>query len=101
MCLMAKQERAATISAQSRPGVSSEWSVLENHAVRNSVPLSASEMLGVASHRGLQDWELQPVQDATMKDIDPERVEADTRQRSARSRSLRWFENIEQFLVGG
>lgn len=66
----------------------------------HTVPLSASEMLELASDRGLQDWELQSVQDATMKDIDPERVEAYTRQRSARSRSFRRFENIEQFLVG-
>ncbi len=42
----------------------------------HTVPLSASEMLELANDRGLQDWELQPARDATMKDIDPERVDA-------------------------
>jgi predicted HTH transcriptional regulator len=36
-----------------------------------TVPLSASEMLELANDRGLQDWELQPVRDVMMKDIDP------------------------------
>lgn len=66
----------------------------------HTVPLSASEMLELANDRGLQDWELQPAQDATMKDIDSERVETYTRQRSTRSRSFRRFENMEQFLFG-
>jgi ATP-dependent DNA helicase RecG len=66
----------------------------------HTVPLSASEMLELANDRGLQDWELQPVRDATMKDIDPERVDAYVRQRSARSRGLRRFDNLQQFLVG-
>ncbi len=66
----------------------------------HTVPLSASEMLELASDRGLQDWELQPVRDATMKDIDPERVDAYVRQRSARSRSFRRFDNLQEFLIG-
>lgn len=66
----------------------------------HTVPLSASEMLELANDRGLQDWELQPVRDATMKDIDPERVEGYVRQRSARSRSFRRFDNLQQFLIG-
>jgi ATP-dependent DNA helicase RecG len=57
-------------------------------------------MLELANDRGLQDWELQPTRDATMKDIDSERVEAYVRQRSTRSRSFRRFDNMEQFLVG-
>jgi predicted HTH transcriptional regulator len=35
-----------------------------------------------------------------MNDIDPERVEAYVRQRSARSRSFRRFDNLQQFLIG-
>ncbi len=66
----------------------------------HTVPLSASEMLELANDRGLQDWGLQPVRDATMKDIDPERVDAYVRQRSARSRGLRRFDNLQQLLVG-
>ena len=42
----------------------------------HTVPLSASEMLELANDRGLQDWELQLVRDATMRDIDLERVDA-------------------------
>jgi len=56
--------------------------------------------LELANDRGLQDWGLQPVRDATMKDIDPERVDAYVRQRSARSRGLRRFDNLQQLLVG-
>jgi ATP-dependent DNA helicase RecG len=66
----------------------------------HTVPLNASEVLELASDRGLQDWELLPVRDATMKDIDPERVEAYVRQRSARSRSFRRFDNLQQLLIG-
>lgn len=66
----------------------------------HTVPLSASEMLELANDRGLQDWELQPVHDATMKDVNPERVDAYVRQRSARSRGLRRFDNLQQFLIG-
>ncbi len=66
----------------------------------HTVPLSASEMLELANDRGLQDWELQPIRDATMKDIDPERVDAYVRQRSTRSRSFRRFDNLQQFLIG-
>lgn len=66
----------------------------------HTVPLTASEMLELASDRGLQDWELLPVRDATMKDIDLERVEAYVRQRSARSRSFRRFDDLQQLLIG-
>jgi ATP-dependent DNA helicase RecG len=66
----------------------------------HTVPLSASEMLELANDRGLQDWELQPARDATMKDIDPERVDAYVRQRSARSRGFRRFDNLQQLLIG-
>lgn len=66
----------------------------------HTVPLSASEMLELANDRGLQDWELQPAQDATMKDIDPERVEAYVHMRSTRSRNFRRFDNLQQFLAG-
>lgn len=65
-----------------------------------TIPLRASEMLELSNDRGLQDWELQPVKDATMKDIDADRVEAYVHQRSMRSRGLHRFDNMQQFLVG-
>ena len=66
----------------------------------HTVPLSASEMLELANDRGVQEWELQPVRDATMKDIDLERVDAYVHQRSARSRGFRRFDNPQQVLIG-
>lgn len=65
-----------------------------------TIPLRASEMLELSNDRGLQDWELQSVRDATMKDIDSDRVEVYVRQRSMRSRSLHRFDNMQQLLIG-
>jgi predicted HTH transcriptional regulator len=40
----------------------------------HTVSLSLAELLEVANDRGLVDWEHQPVHNATMEDIDPEKV---------------------------
>lgn len=66
----------------------------------HTVSLSLSELLEVANDRGLVDWEHQPTQNATMEDIDLEKVKAYLALRSANSRQASRFENIERVLVG-
>jgi ATP-dependent DNA helicase RecG len=66
----------------------------------HTVPLSVSEMIELANDRGLMRWELQPAYNATMEDIDLERVESYLRLRSARSLSIGRFKNMEAVLVG-
>ena len=66
----------------------------------HTVPLSVSEMIELANDRGLMRWELQPAYNATMEDIDLEKVEAYLRLRSARSLSIGRFKNVEAVLVG-
>src|SRR5712692_7075698 len=62
----------------------------------HTIPLSVLEMLELANDRGLQDWELQPARDATMEDIDSEKVEAYLQQRSTWSRQTSRFEDVER-----
>jgi len=57
-------------------------------------------MLELANDRGLQDWELQPVQDSTLEDIDMERVEVYLKQRSTQSRQTSRFEDVERVFIG-
>jgi ATP-dependent DNA helicase RecG len=66
----------------------------------HTVPLSVSEMIELANDRGMIRWELQPAYNATMEDIDLERVEAYLRIRSARSLSAGRFKDREAVLVG-
>jgi len=66
----------------------------------HTVPLSMSDLLELASDRGLQDWELQPARRATMQDIDMERVKAYLNQRSTRNRQAGRFDDVEQVLIG-
>ena len=65
-----------------------------------TVPLTVPEMLELANDRGLQDWETLPARRATMRDIDPERVEAYLSQRSTRGRHASRFEDVEHVLIG-
>jgi ATP-dependent DNA helicase RecG len=57
-------------------------------------------MIELANDRGLMRWELQPAYNATMEDIDPERVESYLKLRSARSLSIGRFKDSEVVLVG-
>jgi ATP-dependent DNA helicase RecG len=66
----------------------------------HTVSLSLSELLEVANDRGLLDWEHQSARNATMEDIDLEKVKAYLELRSANSRQTSRFENIERVLVG-
>jgi predicted HTH transcriptional regulator len=66
----------------------------------HTVPSDVSEMLELANDRGLQDWELQPVQDSTLEDIDMERVEVYLKQRSTQSRQTSRFEDVERVFIG-
>jgi predicted HTH transcriptional regulator len=66
----------------------------------HTVSLSLSELLEVANDRGLLDWEHQSARNATMEDIDLEKVKAYLERRSANSRQTSRFENIERLLVG-
>jgi len=66
----------------------------------HTVSLSLAELLEVANDRGLVDWEHQPVQNATMEDIDPEKVKAYLALRSAHTRQASRFEKSERVLIG-
>jgi ATP-dependent DNA helicase RecG len=66
----------------------------------HTVPLSVSEMMELANDRGLMRWELQPAYNATIEDIDREKVDAYLRIRSARSLSAGRFKDMEAVLVG-
>jgi ATP-dependent DNA helicase RecG len=66
----------------------------------HTVSLSLSELLEVANDRGLLDWEHQSARNATMEDVDLEKVKAYLELRSANSRQTSRFENIERVLVG-
>src|SRR5947209_14003760 len=66
----------------------------------HTVSLSLSELLEMANDRGLMDWEHQPVRNATMEDIDLEKVKAYLARRSENSRYTSRFKDIERVLIG-
>jgi ATP-dependent DNA helicase RecG len=66
----------------------------------HTVSLSLSELLEVANNRGLLDWEHQPARNATMDDIDLDKIRAYLEQRSAQTRQASRFENVENVLIG-
>jgi predicted HTH transcriptional regulator len=66
----------------------------------HTVSLSLSELLEMANDRGLMDWEHQPVRNATMEDIDLEKVKAYLARRSENSRHTSRFKDIERVLIG-
>lgn len=65
-----------------------------------TVPLSVDEMLEIAGDRGLYSWERQPAHNATIDDIDIEKVEAFLARRSQRSHQGGRFQDIERVLIG-
>jgi ATP-dependent DNA helicase RecG len=66
----------------------------------HTVSLGLSELLEMANDRGLVDWEHQPARNATMEDIDLEKVKAYLARRSANSRQTSRFKDIERVLLG-
>ncbi len=54
----------------------------------------------MANDRGLVDWEHQPARNATMDDIDKEKVNAYLAQRSATTHHTSRFKNLERVLIG-
>ncbi len=59
-----------------------------------------AELSEMIYDRGLRDWELEPAYNATMEDIDVEKVKAFIAQRSASGRQTGRFKNIERVLIG-
>jgi ATP-dependent DNA helicase RecG len=66
----------------------------------HTVSLGLSELLEMANDRGLVDWEHQPVRNATMEDLDLEKVKAYLARRSANSRQTGRFKDLERVLIG-
>src|SRR5437660_7207466 len=66
----------------------------------HTVSLSLSELLEMANDRGLVDWEHQPVRNATLEDLDLEKVKVYLARRSANSRQASRFKEIERVLLG-
>src|SRR2546422_8095493 len=66
----------------------------------HTVSLSLSELLEMANDRGLLDWEHQPARNATMEDIDREKVQAYLALRSANTRQASRFKDMERALLG-
>ncbi|MGZ3643649.1 MAG: ATP-binding protein [Ktedonobacteraceae bacterium] len=66
----------------------------------HTVSLGLSELLEMANDRGLVDWEHQPLHDATIEDLDLEKVKAYLARRSANSRQTSRFKDRERVLLG-
>ncbi len=66
----------------------------------HTVSLGLSELLEMANDRGLVDWEHQPAHNATMEDIDLEKVRAYLARRSANNRQASRFKDLERVLIG-
>jgi ATP-dependent DNA helicase RecG len=64
------------------------------------VSLGLSELLEMANDRGLVDWEHQPVLDATMEDINEEKVNSYLEQRMANNRHAARYKERERVLLG-
>src|SRR6266436_8471240 len=62
--------------------------------------LNMAELSEMIYDRGLRDWELEPAYNATMENIDLEKVKAFIARRSASGRQSGRFKNIERVLVG-
>src|SRR3989442_3744161 len=62
--------------------------------------LSMAELSEMIYDRGLRDWEVEPAYNATMEDMDLEKVKTFIARRSASGRQSGRFKNIERVLVG-
>ncbi len=62
--------------------------------------LSMTELSEMIYDRGLRDWELEPAYNATMEDMDVEKVQSFLERRSASGRQDGRFKNREQTLIG-
>lgn len=62
--------------------------------------LSMAELSEMIYDRGLRDWELEPAFNATMEDIDLEKVQSFIARRSSSGRQSNRFKDIEQVLIG-
>lgn len=66
----------------------------------HTVSLGLTELLEMANDRGLVDWEHQPALNATMDDIDSEKVNAYLMQCSATTHHTSRFKDVERVLIG-
>src|SRR6266446_7928822 len=66
----------------------------------HTVSLGLSELLEMANDRGLVDWEHQPVRNATIEDLDLEKVKAYLTRRSTSDRQASRFKDLERVLIG-
>lgn len=62
--------------------------------------LSMAELSEMIYDRGLRDWELERAYNATMEDLDLEKVRAFIARRTASGRQSGRFKNIERALIG-
>ncbi|WP_201366695.1 ATP-binding protein [Dictyobacter formicarum] len=62
--------------------------------------LNMVELLEMIYDRGLRDWELEPAFNATMEDLDPERVQAFLARRANSGRNPGRFKDTERVLIG-
>jgi ATP-dependent DNA helicase RecG len=65
----------------------------------HTVSLSLPELLEMANDRGIVDWEHQPARNATMEDIDLDKVKAYLEKRSENRQASR-YKDIERVLIG-
>src|SRR6266702_8685306 len=66
----------------------------------HTVSLGLPELLEMANDRGLVDWEHQPVRNATIEDLDLEKVKAYLTRRSTSDRQASRFKDLERVLIG-
>ena len=85
---------------------SSHGSVYQAHGIywvrrgTHTVSLGLSELLEMANDRGLLDWEHQLARNATVEDLDLEKVKAYVAQRSANGRPANRFKDVQRMLIG-
>ncbi len=66
----------------------------------HTVSLGLSELLEMANDRGLVDWEHQLAHNATMEDLDLDKVKAYLARRSANERQVSRFKDLQRVLIG-
>jgi ATP-dependent DNA helicase RecG len=66
----------------------------------HTVSLGLPELLEMANDRGLVDWEHQLAHNATMEDLDLEKVKAYVARRSTNDRQASRFKDVQRVLIG-
>jgi ATP-dependent DNA helicase RecG len=93
-----KKVLVATIPKSSGPVYQSSGSFWVRKGT-HTIPLSYFELLELGTDRGYSTWEERPAKNASMKDLDLDRVRTHLLQRAVRPQHRSRLENLEEVLV--